>query len=114
MHHRYALCWIPLPMAAAGLLDGGLRAAEVHLLAGLAVSYLGFLWYCGDSDARGYRRTRWLSVGMVAFLAGAVPYYLVRSREDGERAGALVEYAAYLAVVALAVWVGVAVRIGLE
>jgi len=114
MHHRHALGWILLPMAAAGLLDGGLGAAEVHLLAGLAVSYLGFLWYCRDSDARGYRRTRWLSVGMVAFTAGAVPYYLVRSREDGERGQALMAYAACLALVALAVWVGGAVRIGLE
>lgn len=113
MSHRRALGWILLPMAAAGLLDGGLAAAEVHLLAGLAVSYLVFLWYCGDSDARAYRRTRWLSVGMVAFTAGAVPYYLVRSRAEGERGRALMAYAAYLALLALAAWVGAAIRIAL-
>lgn len=113
MSHRRVLCWILLLMAGAELLDGQPQAADVHLLVGLVVNYLGFLWYCRDRDARGCRKSPWLSVGMVAFTAAVVPYYLLRSRADGERLQALTVYAAYLALVALAVWVGVAVRTGM-
>ena len=82
-------------------------------MAGLAVNCLGFLWYCRDRDARGCRKSAWLSAGMAVFTAAVMPYYLLRSRADGERLGALAVYAAYLALVALAVWLGVALRIGL-
>ena len=113
-HQRVVLC-IMLLMAATGLLDaaGANDAASRHLLIGIAVSYLCFRWYRGDSDARGYRRSRWLSACVVALTVATIPYYLVRSRRDGERGTALLAYAAYLAASAFAVWVGMAIQIGL-
>jgi hypothetical protein len=119
MSHQRALFWVVVLMAAIGLLDSQLdgRGAEAvidaHLLAALAISYLCFRWYCSDSDARGYRRSRWLSVGVAACAFCAIPYYLVRSRSEAERGAALMAYAAYLSVTAFAVWVGMAIHIGL-
>jgi hypothetical protein len=120
MSHKRVLFWVLLLMAGTGLVDshvadGGVPepVAELHLLVGLAVSYLCFLWYRSDSEARGYPRSRWMSVSVVAFAAGAIPYYLLRSRGEGERGHALMLYAAYLALMALAVWVGMATQIAL-
>jgi hypothetical protein len=59
-------------------------------------SFIGFLWFCRDRDARGYPRSRWLSVCMVGLGPLAVPYYLVRSRPRGERAKALLRLAAFM------------------
>ena len=120
MSHKHVLILIVLLFAGAGLLDGRFdatgqagKAAELHLAVGLTVSYLCFVWYRDDSDARGYRRSRWLSLGVAAFAVGVIPYYLVRSRKEEERGHALAAYAAFLALAAFAVWVGMAVRIGL-
>jgi len=109
------LFWIALLMVGTGSLerDALEDSAGLHLLAGLAFSYLCFMWYRKDSDTRGFARTRWLSMGMVAFTPGAIPFYLLRSRRDGERGQALIAYAASLAAVAMAIWVGVAVHIAM-
>ena len=109
------LFWIALLMVGTGSLDRDALedSAGLHLLAGLAFSYLCFMWYRKDSDTRGFARTRWLSMGMVAFTPGAIPFYLLRSRRDGERGQALIAYAASLAAVAMAIWVGVAVHIAM-
>ena len=116
MSHQRVLFWVVLMMAGIGLMDSADDAAElvnVHWLAGIVVSYLCFIWYRSDSDARGYRRSPWLSAGVVACAFCAIPYYLLRSRPERERAEALMAYAAYLGAIALAVWVGMAVHIGL-
>jgi hypothetical protein len=55
----------------------------------VTVSVLIFAWYYFDARARSYRRSPALNVLVVAFAIVAVPYYLVRSREKGQRAGAL-------------------------
>jgi hypothetical protein len=115
MSHQRVVLWIMLLLAATGLMDAGHAddAPARHLAVGLVVSYLCFQWYRGDSDARGYRRSRWLSMGVVALTAATIPYYLLRSRRDGERGPALLAYAAYLAASAFSVWVGMAIQIGL-
>jgi hypothetical protein len=115
MSHQRVVLWIMVLMAGTGLLDAGHAdaAAQLHLVVGVAVSYLGFLWYRGDSDARGFRRPRWLSVAVVAFTVAMIPWYLFRSRREGERGRALMAYAACLAAAAFAVWVGMAIHIGL-
>lgn len=120
MSHQRVLFWVVLMMAAIGLLDSRVednhaveQALDLHLLVALAVSYLCFGWYCSDSDARGFRRSRWLSAGVAAFACCAIPYYLLRSRRDGERGWALMAYAGYLGTIAFALWVGIAIHIGL-
>lgn len=59
-------------------------------------SFIGFVWFCRDRDARGYPRSRWLSVCMVGLGPLAVPYYLLRSRPRGQRAAALLRLAAFV------------------
>jgi hypothetical protein len=115
MSHQRVVFWIMVLMAGTGLLDAGHAdaAAQLHLVVGVIISYLVFQWYRGDSDARGFRRSRWLSVAVVAFTVATIPYYLVRSRSQAERGRALVAYAACLAAAAFAVWVGMAIHIGL-
>lgn len=114
MSHLRTLFWVGMVMAGSGLLEcAKVDRDGLHLLAGLAVSYLCFLWYRTDSDARGFVRPRWLSAAVAAFTPGAIPYYLLRSRAEGERGQALLGYAVCLALVALAVWVGIATRIAL-
>ena len=114
MSHMRTLFWVGMLMAGAGVLEcAAVERDGLHLLVGLAVSYLCFLWYRADSDARGFARSRWLSVWVVACTPGAIPYYLLRSRAEGERGQALLGYAACLALVALAAWVGIATRIAL-
>jgi len=116
MSHQRVMFWVMVMLAVTGLVDAAADAdgaPGLHLCVGLAVSYLGFLWYRADSDARGYPRSPWLSVAVAAFTLATIPYYLVRSRRDGERGRALLTYAAYLAAAAFAVWVGMAIWIGL-
>lgn len=119
MRHQRIMVWVMAMLAVTGgadagdVADGG-GAAGLHLLVAVAISYLGFVWYCGDSAARGYPRSSWLSVAVAAFTLATIPYYLVRSRRDGERGRALLTYAAYLAAAAFAVWVGMAIQIGLH
>jgi len=115
MSHRRIVSWIMVLMAGTGLLDAGHAddAAQLHLVVGVVVSYLGFLWYRGDSDARGFQRPRWLSVAVVAFTVATIPYYLIRSRGEAERARALLAYAGCLAAAAFSMWVGMAIHIGL-
>lgn len=116
MSHQRVMFWVMVMLAGTGIADaadGACDAPGLHLCVGVTVSYLGFLWYCADSDARGYRRSKWLSVAVAALAPAMIPYYLVRSRADGERGRALLAYAACLGAAAFAVWVGMAVRIGL-
>ena len=115
MSHQRVVLWIMVLMAGTGLLDAGHAdaAAQLHLVVGVAVSYLGFLWYRGDSETRGFRRPRWLSVAIVAFTVAMIPWYLVRSRRDGEPGRALLAYAACLSAASFAVGVGMAIHIGL-
>jgi hypothetical protein len=58
----------------------------------LVSSFLCFVWYCRDGDARSYIRSRWLNIGMITVTMLTVPYYLWRSRPRGQRLGAIVRY----------------------
>ena len=59
-------------------------------------SFIGFVWYCRDRDARGYPHSRWLNVCMAGLGPLAVLYYLLRSRPRGQRARALLGLGGFL------------------
>ena len=59
---------------------------------------LVFWWYRLDTSQRGYRRTPWLNVGVIAIAALALPYYFFRSR--GFKRGVLATLALLGAIVA--------------
>ena len=118
MRHQRIMLWVMAMLAVTGsadagdVADGG-GATGLHLLVAVAISYLGFVWYCGDSEARGYPRSPWLSVAGAAFTLATITNNLLRRPRHGEPGRALLAYAACLAGAAFAVWVGMAVRIGL-
>jgi hypothetical protein len=61
----------------------------------LAFSFLCFVWYCRDGDARSYSRSRWLNFGMIVITIFTVPYYLWRSRPRGQRLRAILRYGGF-------------------
>lgn len=91
----------------AGVVDAHDMALHVQsngwaVLSTLMFSFLSFYWYRLDSEARQYRRTRWLSVGVVMLAIVAVPYYLVRSRPAGQKGRALLRLAGFCVLLAVA------------
>jgi uncharacterized protein YqgC (DUF456 family) len=85
------------------------RSAHVAALPALSMivlSFLGFYWYRLDSDERGYRRTRWLSTGIVALTVLAIPYYLARSRPRGHKARALLRLGGFVLLQFVAAFIG--------
>ena len=46
----------------------------------LAGAFLLFLWFRLDSDERGYRRSPWINVGVIALAVVVLPYYFFRTR----------------------------------
>jgi hypothetical protein len=67
----------------------------------LVSSFLCFVWYCRDGDARSYIRSRWLNIGMIIVTMLTVPYYLWRSRPRGQRLRAILGYAGFAVLVGL-------------
>jgi amino acid transporter len=61
-------------------------------------AFLIFLWYRADTNARGYRRTALLNVGVVALAVVALPYYFFRSR--GAKGGLLATLAFFAVFIA--------------
>jgi amino acid transporter len=91
----------------AGVVDAHDMALHVQsngwaVLSTLMFSFLSFCWYRLDSEARQYRRTRWLSIGVVMLAIVAVPYYLVRSRPAGQKGRALLRLAGFCVLLAVA------------
>jgi hypothetical protein len=91
----------------AGVVDARDMALHIQsngwaVLSTLLFSFLCFCWYRIDSEARLYRRSRWLNVGIVMLAIFAVPYYLVRSRPAGQKGRALLRLAAFCVLLAAA------------
>jgi hypothetical protein len=91
----------------AGVVDAHDMALHVQsngwaVLSTLMFSFLSFCWYRLDSEACQYRRTRWLSIGVVMLAIVAVPYYLVRSRPAGQKGRALLRLAGFCVLLAVA------------
>lgn len=72
----------------------------------LASSFVCFVWYCRDGDARSFIRSRWLSVAMVSVTVITIPHYLWRSRPRGKRFRAIVRYIGFAALLGIVTAVG--------
>ena len=97
-HALFALLFIAVLEGAMNGFASSRHAAEplvwTHATS-LASSFLCFVWYCRDGDARAFIRSRWLNVAMVAFTVLTIPFYLWRSRPRGQRARAIVRYVGF-------------------
>jgi hypothetical protein len=72
----------------------------------LASSFLCFVWYCRDGDARSFIRSRWLNTAMVALTVLTIPYYLWRTRPRGQRFRAIARYIGFTVLLAIVTAVG--------
>jgi hypothetical protein len=72
----------------------------------LASSFLCFVWYCRDGDARAFVRPRWLSAAMVAITMLTIPYYLWRSRPRGQRFRAIARYVGFVVLMGIVTGIG--------
>lgn len=76
------------------------------VLTSLAGSLLIFWWYRTDSTLRSYRRSPLLNVAVVAVGFLAVPYYLLRSRERGQRLRSFMKMLGFIVLMIGAMLVG--------
>ena len=67
---------------------------------------LAFLWFWNDSEARSFKRSPLLSVAIVTLAVVAVPYYLMRSRGDGERFIAIAKLIFFVVILFIAIMIG--------
>ena len=72
----------------------------------LLFSLLIFWWYWADSTSRSYRRSPLLNVAVIAVGFLAVPYYLLRSREKGQRLNAFARMLGFVVLILVAFVVG--------
>lgn len=72
----------------------------------IAGSLLIFWWYWADSTAIAYRRSPLLNVSMVAVGFLAAPYYLLRSRQRGQRLLAFAKLLGFVLLMIAATMVG--------
>ncbi len=86
---------------------GIVEPVSIQVGSTIGFSFLVFAWYWADSQARSFRRSPFLSVGIAAFAVIAVPYYLVRSRARGERLKAIGKLIGFVGLMVLALIIGV-------
>ena len=104
--------WAMLVLIALGGLVAGLAKAD-HGLAllfsfvlNVLSSFAAFVWYCRDSDVRGYRRSLWRNILFNAVGAVFVPWYLLRTRPSGKRFGAMLSLGGFCLLMLVAVVAG--------
>lgn len=89
-------------MFACGMSDALYAASHVHMpvwwmsLSAFLLSFLPYYWYRLDSEARLYRRPRWMSTAVVAMAPIGIPLYLLRSRPRGNRLVSLARMSGFL------------------
>ncbi|MYM74263.1 hypothetical protein GTP56_18970 [Duganella sp. FT134W] len=76
------------------------------LISGLIASIVIFCWYRVDSIQKGFKRTFWLSVGVIAIAPLAIPLYVVQSNERGVRLRAVGRVLGYFCLVLIACVIG--------
>jgi peptidoglycan/LPS O-acetylase OafA/YrhL len=107
MSRKQILTAILLLMVLHGALDAAYAAKGMtqplawSVPLTLCVSFLGFLWYCSDSDERNYKRSLGLNMAMIILAYIAMPYYLLRSRPSGQKLSALVRCAGFAVMMVL-------------
>lgn len=76
------------------------------LVSGLIASIVIFSWYRIDSIQKGFKRTFWLSVGVIAIAPLAIPLYVVQSNESGFRMRAVGRVLGYFCLLFVACVIG--------
>lgn len=89
-------------MFTSGMADALYGASHVRipawwaLLFAFLLNFLPYYWYRLDSEARRFRRSRWMSSAVVGIAPLGIPLYLLRSRPQGRRLGSLARMSGFL------------------
>lgn len=112
MNAKKSLALLLILSVAVGAVDAYLSAHNLHeplwwsVGSTLLFAVLIFAWYYQDSVNRSYHRTPLLNIGVAALAVVAIPYYVVRSRERGQRAKALLRTLGFFVLMLLSSFVG--------
>jgi hypothetical protein len=82
------------------------QPSHLQVVSSLVFGTLTFLWFWIDSELRSFKRSPLLSVAIVALAVIAVPYYLMRSRVEGERLLAFVKLIFFVVTLYIAIMMG--------
>ena len=89
-------------MLAYGMAEALYAAAHMQmpawlvLLTAFLMNFLPYYWYRKDSEARRFRRSRWMSTAVVGIGPVGIPLYLIRSRERGMRLRSLARMSGFV------------------
>ena len=107
---RRVLFMMPALLFIVGLMEvyepGPWPLFASTLLFALLQNFLPFYWYRLDSDLRAFARSRLMNIGVVGLGPLVIPVYLLRSRARGERLRALLRFAGFSLLLALAAVLG--------
>ncbi|NNG21583.1 hypothetical protein [Telluria aromaticivorans] len=89
-------------MLASGMAKALYAAAHMQmpawwiLLTAFLLNFLPYYWYRQDSEARMFRRSRWMNTFVVGIGPVGIPVYLFRSREKGRRLRSLARMSGFV------------------
>jgi peptidoglycan/LPS O-acetylase OafA/YrhL len=112
MNEKKSLALILILSVVVGAISGYLKAHHLHEPLWWSVGstflfmVLIFAWYYQDSTNRSYQRTALLNIGVVALALVAIPYYIIRSREKGQKGRALLRLAGFILLMFLSSVIG--------
>ena len=112
-HLRRPLLLLLYLVAQGEFIDGYWRARGMQppplweVLGAFLTSFTAFVWFCRDSDAHRYRRSRLRNIGFIFFGLLFIPYYMVRSRAPGQKWRALRRLAGFCFLLLIAAISGV-------
>jgi hypothetical protein len=87
-------------------LRGHLAPAWLQFSAGIVFLFLIFSWFHNDTKTHGYKRSTWLVGGILFMAVVTIPYYLVRSREKGEKIMALIRLCGFFMLMLISSLIG--------
>lgn len=89
---------------APGPLQGG--RLLVAVIGNVSLLFIGFHWLHLDAIALQIRRPAWLNIGIILVAIGFVPYYLFKTRPDGQRGIAIAGFFGMVVAISLAMSFG--------
>ena len=104
MNTRKVLIALLVGFSVIGGVDAYFTASHIQepgwwvISSTIALSLIIFAWYYFDSEFHTFQRSKWLNIAVVGFAFLAIPYYIFRSREKGQRALALLKLVGFAAL----------------
>ena len=112
MNAKKSLALLLILSVVVGVINGYLNAHGLReplwWSAGSTLLFAVFIfaWYYQDSAYRSYQRTPLLNIGVAALAVVAIPYYVVRSRERGQKTKALLRLVGFFVLMVLSTFIG--------